>query len=316
MTRITRSLLSAALLALAVVPACTSDGTDTTTQASTSGRAQVAIVVTGDGSSAVDLVVVDHATGSVSLSQHLDLSIDGTAAVTVELPEGDYGLELTALAEDGITVTASGSVDVAIAAEATINLSATLDAAGGGGLETEVNDPPTIGDLRIDVISELSAGLQALGDATLSATVTDADGDAITYFWSGLTIDGSIEGGSSLHIDNDAVVRARLAGQLDLAAGAHFYLVAQDDEGGAAVAEVTLGSDSTCLLCGAADLQIVAGGGVGVEDLGERLEACLEAQVACSASCDALVLAEGGDATVGAQCNVACGAQLADCAAQ
>ncbi len=316
MTRITRSLLSATLLAFAALPACTDAGTDSTTQASTSGRAQIAVVVTGDASSSLDLVFTDSVTGAVATSQHLDIAADGSVSATVELPEGDYGLELTAIAADGITVTASGSTDVAIAAEATINLSATLDAEGGGGLETDINLPPTIAGIDVHVIHDLSAGVQALGDATLTASVTDGDGDALTFFWSGLTIDGSIEGSGSLAIDNDAVVRAQLAGQLDLNAGAHFVVVAQDDAGGAAVAEVTLGSNGTCLLCGAADVRIVAGAGIGIEDVGERLEACLQAHVACAASCDALVVAEGGDASASAQCNASCGAELADCAYQ
>lgn len=314
MTRIARSLLSAALLALAAAPACTDSGVDSSTQASTSGRAQIAVVVTGDASSSLDLVLTDHASGAVALTQHLTIAADGSVGATVELPEGDYGLELTALAEDGITVTASGMVDVAIAAEATIQLSATLDAEGGGGLETEINNPPTIAGIDIDVIHDLTAGAQALGDATLTASVTDADGDAMTYFWSGLTIQGSVEGSSSISIDNDAVLRARLAGQLDLAAGAHFFLVAQDDAGGAAVAEVTLGSNGTCLLCGTATVEIVAGAGIGIEETGERLEACLEAHVACAASCDAVVVHDGGDTSASAQCNAACGAELADCA--
>ena len=316
MNRITRTLLSTALLALAALPACTGTDTDTTTQASTSGRAQVAIVVTGDTSTSLALVATAHATGTVALTEHLTIAADGSVAATIDLPEGDYSFELTALAEDGITVTASGAVDVLIAAESTIQLSATLDAAGGGGLETEVNNPPEIGSLSVTVINNLTLGLERLGDATLTASVSDLDGGAMTYFWAGLTVDGSIEGGASLAIDNDAVVRARLAGELDLTAGAPFVVVAQDEGGGAAVAEVTIGSNATCLLCGSASVEIVAGAGVGVEEVGEQLEACLEAHVACSASCAALVVAEQGSAEAKVECSAECGASLADCAAR
>lgn len=313
MQRSTLSFLSAALLALAAVPACTDSGADSV--ALSSGRAQLTVVVTGDTSAALELVATDEASGEVALTQHLDIAADGSVAADVELPEGDYRFELTAVAEDGVTVTAHGTVDVAIAAEATIALSATLDAAGGGGLETEVNTPPALGGLDVSVISDAHLGLSLLGDATLTASVTDAEGDAITYFWSGLTIDGSIQGGSSLTIDNDAMVRAQLAGQLDARVGAEFYVVAQDEAGGAALAQVTIGGNGTCLLCGTAAVEVVAGAGVGViEDASARLEACLDAHVACAASCDALVVHEDGNTSAGAACNLECGAELAACA--
>jgi hypothetical protein len=316
MKRSTLSFLSAALLALAA-PACTDTATDGSSQSELSGRAELSIVVTGDASASLDLTATATATGEVALSQHLDLAADGSVAATIELPEGDYSFSLSALADDGVTVTAHGDVAVAIAAQATISLSATLDAAAGGGLETEVNLPPAIGDVGISVISDLRAGLDALGDATLTASVSDAEGNAITYFWSGLTIDGSIEGSANgaLTIDNDAMVRAQLDGHLDASLGAQFFVVAQDEAGGAALAEVTIGGNGTCLLCGSSSVAVVAGAGVGVvEDVSERVEACLDAHVACAASCDALVVHEGGNTSAGASCNLACGADLAACA--
>jgi hypothetical protein len=316
MKRSTLSFLSTALLAFAI-PACTDTSTDTSTQASTSGRAQLTIVVTGDASAAVELVATAHATGEVAISQTLDLAADGSVSASIELPEGEYSFGLSAIAGDG-SVTAEGAVDVSIAAQATIALSATLDAAAGGGLSTEVNNPPAIDEVEVDVISNVSAGLEALGDATIDISATDLDGDAVAFFWSGLTIDGAIEGNAdgSLSIDNDAVVHAQLAGRLDLSLGAEFYVVAQDAGGGVALAEVTLGSNATCLLCGSANVEIVAGAGVGVvEDLAAELEACLDAHVACAASCDALVVHEDGNTSAGAECNLACGAELAACAA-
>ena len=80
-------------------------------------------------------------------------------------------------------------------------------------------------------------------------------------------------------------------------------------------AVVDVGSNATCLLCGSASVEIVAGAGIGIEEVGERLEACVEAHVACSASCAALVVAEQGSAEARAECSAACGASLADCAA-
>lgn len=313
MKRSTLSFLSAALLALAA-PACTDPGTDSTTDASTSGRAQLSLVVTGDASATVELVATAAATGEVVLAEHLDIAADGSVSASIELPAGDYAFGLTAYAEDGVTVTAAGTVDVQIAAQATIALSATLDAAGGGSLETEINLPPAIGSVAVNVISDVRLGLQALGDATLTASVSDAEGDAITYFWSGLTIEGSVTGGAALAIDNDAVVRAQLAGHLDAAIGAQFYLVAQDRAGGAALAEITLGSNSTCLLCGSATIEILAGAGVGVvEDTSAQVEACVDAHVACAASCDARAVHDGGETEASAACNLACGAELAAC---
>lgn len=316
MNRFTFSLLSTTLLAFATLPACTDAGTGTSTAATTSGRARITVVVTGDTSASIDVTATDHADGEVAVTQHLTLAADGSAAINLELPEGDYGLQLTALAGDGVTVTASGSVDVAIEAQATIALSATLDVEGGGGLETEVDDPPAIDGLSIDVIGDLSLGLGRLGDATITVDASDLEGDDLTYFWSGLTIDGSIQGGATLAIDNDQMLAARLSGALDLNLGAQFHVVVQDSAGGAAVAEVTIGGNGTCLLCGTSRIEIVAGASVGIEDLADDLEACLDAHVACEASCDALIEADDGDLHAGLACNLACGADLATCVDQ
>ena len=312
MTRITRSLLSAVLLAFAAVPACTDAGTGSNTAASTSGRVSMQVIVTGDTSSSLDLTATDAATGAVALADHFTIAADGSVAATVELPEGDYSFTLTAYAEDGVTATASGAADVTIAAQTTINFNATLDVEGG--LETVIGNPPAIGTIGVSVISDLHLGLSALGDATLSASVTDADGDGLTFFWSGTGIDGSIAGGSSLSIDNDAMVQARLHGQLDVNVGAQFVLVAQDSHGGAAVAQITIGSNATCLLCGAARVEIVAGADIGIEEVGDQLEACLSAQVACSASCNAAFAAGDGSVEAAASCRAECGADLAACA--
>ncbi|HVV85403.1 MAG TPA: hypothetical protein VHE35_20230 [Kofleriaceae bacterium] len=309
------SLFSTSLLALAV-PACTDPGTDSSTAASTSGTARLAIVVTGDASSSLDLVATDSATGDVAVTQHLTLSADGSVAATVQLPEGQYDFSLSALADDGVTVTAHGNVDVLIAAEATINLNATLDAAAGGGLETEVNTPPAIDGVGVNVIDNLALGLDHLGDATIDAQVSDQEGGQITFFWSGLTLDGSVQGGSSLAIDNDAMVQAQLSGALNLDLGAQFFVVAQDEAGGAALAQVTIGGNGTCLLCGSTTVQIDAGANVGVDtgDVSQQLAACLDAHVSCEASCDAAAQTDGNDTQAQASCNLACGAELADCA--
>lgn len=310
----TISLLSAAVLALAA-PACTDPGTDSSTAASTSGQARIAVVVTGDGSSALDLTATDAATGMVATRQHLSLAADGSVAVTLALPEGEYDLGLAAIANDGVTVTAHGNVAVAIAAESTVQLSATLDAAGAGGLETATNQPPQLDHIGVAVIGNLALGLDRLGDATITVAASDAEGGALTFFWSGPTIDGSLQGGTSLAIDNGAIVQARLAGRLDAHVGAQFFVVAQDQAGGAALGQITIGGNATCLLCGTTDVQILAGAGVGIADTSQRLAACVDTHVACEASCDAGFVHDGGDTQVQAGCNLACAAQLADCAA-
>ena len=50
---------------------------------------------------------------------------------------------------------------------------------------------------------------------------------------------------------------------------------------------------------------------IGIEDVGNQLEACLSAQVACSASCNAAFAAGDGSVEAAASCRAECGADLA-----
>jgi hypothetical protein len=309
--RTVNPMLFGLLFAIAATPACGTTGAEIDEEAVGSSEARLSLSVQGKQSATLHVTATDDATAEIAIDESIQVEAGSTALLALAIAPSSYTFQVEAFADAGETeLLGSGSAHASLAAgQATeIDLTASVDGStGSAAVQISTNAAPTIegidvavgggGSLGVDV------GVGADATAEIHVKASDAEGHELRFFWSGLGIEGAVEGSSTITISAAAAAEA--------SADASVHVIVQDEAGATTEATISFTAAGECLLCGGSEVQIVS-----TVDASASAKACLEAQAECNASCDADLAANPLGLAAHASCLASCSLSLASCCAE
>jgi hypothetical protein len=269
----------------------------------TVGSSEARFTLSNRGTAATSLQVTatDDTSSTVAIDQRVDVAAGATSMLDLGVAPASYTIQVQAFSDTDHTKllgTGSAKADLAADSVTEINLTANTTGAKGGSVITLGVDAAP----RIEKVGVTVSGSGATASAAIHVDAQDPDGGELTFFWSGLGIDGSLQGTSTLNVS--AASASTSDGPLMV------HVIVQDSGGATAQADVTFTGGTDCLVCGHADTS------TSTADMGASAKACLDARSTCTASCDATFSLDPTDLTGQASCLSACGLTLASCMAQ
>jgi hypothetical protein len=224
--------------------------------------ASVALTADGAGAEAADVQASDDAS-RVALHRVFVVPADGTA-MKFTLPPGEWLLRVELFSDAArLRSLGAGTVRVVVRAGVGTEIRAQLHTdAGVDKVDLVADHVPVIERVDVAFGAPPPGGVLAARNAAIHVTASDLDGDGLRFFWSGLGLDGVVEGGPDFTI---LAAQAKLGPPI-------VFIVVRDPAGATAIAKVAFVPVRDCLLCG--DYQ--------VSILGDPdRDACLEAHVNC-----------------------------------
>jgi hypothetical protein len=213
----------------------------------------------------------------------------------ITVPPATYTFTVDVL--NGVETIDTSSAKADLTNGTTTQIALAAQAATKGGPASSVQ-------IGVDMAPQITGvEVQASGapdtSATTSVTIdaSDPNGDSLTFFWSGVTLEGTVQGTSTMSFST-AAIQAAAASTAPV-----LHVVAEDASGTSTAADVTL------TVAGAA----VQGAMVTSSDSGAALQACLDTQAQCNAACAPGLALGAANVTVNATCLASCSASLASC---
>jgi hypothetical protein len=247
-----------------------------------SGEARILLAAQGGEAVTMHVTATNEATGDVVLDRTVEVEAGAAAVLDILLAAAVYTVHVdTSGAAGGI---GSGEARAEIHTDTATEV--TLTAYPGGDVRVGVNGAPRIHDVRVVAASGLD------GSARITIEASDPEGAALTFFWSGLALDGAVQGSSTLTLSAlDALVHT---------GGADVHVVVQDSAGATTVGRITFAGEGSCLVCG--EHYVASGNSVGGE-------ACLAERALCDVDCGP------DDVEASLSCLAGCALELAACEA-
>jgi len=267
------------------------------------GQARITVAAVGSGSTELRVTAVDDATSDVAIERTIDLLAGSNAVLDYSLLPASYTLHVDVLGDDHASVVASRAAHVALGAGETIEVRLTtdLDAKNDGAIAIDFIATPRIDNVEVQ-ITKLGAPdlLGATATATIHVDAVDSGGGPLKYFWSGLGIDGAVQGDSTLTLNSTTLAAHPGAPKV--------YVVVQNDAGATATAQVVFSPQNSCVLCGDYHVNLNKQGAQAVE-----AQACIDARASCTATCSVTSAAHPDDLDALGQCVSGCALSLAKC---
>jgi len=247
------------------------------------GQSQARLVVSeaGQDSATLHVTAVDDATAATVVDQTITVEAGSAKVVSLSLEASGYTFAVEVLgAGDAKIGGGSAHVDLQEGVTTQIALAAQIDAGGSAQVQIGADAAP--------VIQGVSASLQGDGTVQIHVDASDADGGALTFFWSGAGFPSAVQCSSTMSIPQAAVTASSVV-----------HVVVQDAQGAASSADIALAS--------------VGGDVQAAMSAGASTASCLDAQAQCNAACGATVVL-GSVTSADASCLAACGLSFAQCA--
>ena len=256
------------------------------------------------------MTATDDATAEIAIDESIEVEAGSTALLALAIAPASYTFQVEAFADaDATEPLGHGSAHASlVAGQATqITLTTLVDGANGSAaVQINTNAAPTIEGIDVSVSGGstlgVDVGLGADATAQIHVKASDAEGGKLRFFWSGLGIEGAVEGSATMSLSAAAVVEA--AGRPNV------HVIVQDEAGATTEATIAFTAAGECLLCGGAEASVLS-----TVDASASVEACLEGHAQCNASCDATLSADPTGLTAHASCIAACSLSLASCCA-
>ncbi|MFT3774261.1 MAG: hypothetical protein QM820_53545 [Minicystis sp.] len=261
-----------------------------------SSQARLVMAVQGTGSASLHVTASDQASAEVVIDRVVTVKAGEATVIDLDVAPSSYAFHVDVMGGASGAHLGDGSAEAVIAGGATTEIRMTAIVADSGGdgsakVQVGVDTAPQIQGIAVE--ADGSAG----GDAKIHVDAVDADGDALTFFWSGAGLEGAVQGSATLSVS---------AAALASASAPVIHVVVQDKLGATTAADITLVPSGSGF-----QGSIDASGGAGA-----AIAACLEGQAACTAACDASFGVDLGAVTGHASCIADCGLSLASCQAQ
>lgn len=248
----------------------------------------------GSGTTTLHVTATDDATSAVVIDKTIEVTGSEATVVDVSAPPSTYTFTV-ALVAGAVTVSTS-SAQAHLMNGTTTQIALAAQAATMGGAASTVQ-------IGVDVAPQITGvDVQATGSGTAAMTsitvnATDVNSDALTFFWSGATLSGAVQGTSTMSLSTAAIMAAASTTAPVL------HVVVQDASGASAAANVALTVAGTS----------VQGAIMTSTDGGAALQACLDTQAKCNAACAPGVALGATGVSVSATCLASCSTSLASC---
>jgi hypothetical protein len=265
-----------------------------------SGKARLVLTSQGASPATLHVTATDDATGSLVIDRTIALNAGTSSVLDVPLDAAAYTLHVDAARHVAGAVTREGTdahADVLADQTKEIRFTARDD----GSVSVIVDGAPTIHGIDVKPATD-GTSTGAVDPAVITVDASDPEGGNLRFFWSGLGIDGAMEGLSSLSLSSLTAPTFRSEQVV--------HLVVQDSAGATTVAGIAFLRSPTCLVCGTSVVQLGAPAGDG-----DLASACLDVRAQCNAACDDAWPIDPMKGAGDVACLKSCGLVLASCLA-
>lgn len=257
---------------------------DTAGEPAGSSQARFVVMTQESGAASLQITATLDETAEVAFDRAIEATAGEPAIFDIALAPGTYTIHVHVFA-DGSHAKLLGSSDAHAELVAGGVTDINLHAHAKGGVSIAVDQAPQIEGVAVTATAD--------GGAQIHVDATDAEGQPLTFYWSGLGVDGAVVGSSTLTVSAAALAEA---------SGPPIVRVVVQDSGGAtAVAQVVITPEGG---------QVAAGASAGES---ASAQACADARAACSAQCSATLVADPLGLATDASCQAACAISLATC---
>jgi len=284
------------MLGLLLGAGALSTGCSSTSGDAATGSSQARVIASSQGSGTTTMHVTgtDNATSLVTIDKTIEVTSGDITVVDLSMPPSTYTFKVDLLSGTTTLGTSSAQASLTDGVTTQIALAAQASAMGdvASMVQIGVDVAPQITGVAVQASTTTAAGM-----TQIQVTVSDPNADALSFYWSGATLDGAIHGTDTMTISTAAITAAAATGTPTL------HVVVQDANGGATAASIALSVASSG----------VEGSIATSSDGGAALQACLDTAAQCSAGCAPGVALGTTGVTIDATCLASCSTTLVSC---